>query len=186
MCAESCESLQRETDLRDNMAVCCWFVSILCPLKGQTCGIQIKKRWNIPSIGGSSFLTSDLIAPECSIVTVTCIGRAEERLAALLSHTMTAHRGLYATWQHPVKLSVSIHPSHHSPIGGTQRWCCSLLYEILCSLGGLKAVPDNTNSDRNTAPLTESLPVFLMGWHTAPQRSFLIWFTDTAKWEWLQ
>ena len=131
----------RETDLKNNMAAGGKFVSILCPLRGQSCWIQIE-RWNILSIKGSRLLTSDLIAPECCIVTAN-ITRPGESLTALLSHTITPHRGLYSFWQHPAKLSVSIHPSYHFPIGGTQRWCCSLLYETQRTLRGPKAVSDN-------------------------------------------
>lgn len=48
--------------------------------------------------------------------------------STLHSHTMTPHKGFYSVWQHHVQLSVSIHRPYHLTIGGTQRWCCSLLH----------------------------------------------------------
>lgn len=66
------------------------------------------------------FLTFNLIMPECAIVTVIPNNPSRLVCPALHSCTMTPHRGLYSFWQHPAKLSVSIHPSHHLPIGGTE------------------------------------------------------------------
>lgn len=53
-------------------AGCSLQICLLCPLRGQTCWIQIE-RWKILSIKGSIFKeaiqeTSDLILPECAIV----------------------------------------------------------------------------------------------------------------------
>lgn len=46
--------------------------------------------------------------------------------ALFLQHLHTEFNSL---WQHPTKCSVSIHPYHHLPLGGTWRWCYSLLLQ---------------------------------------------------------
>lgn len=107
---------------------------------GTSCWIQVEK-WNILSPAGRIFwflIWFSLNAPLWCLHNLTRLD-----FSSLHIHTTTPHRGFYSVWQFAVKLSVSIHPFRNLPIGGIQRWCCSLLYETLRTIGGPKAVPDS-------------------------------------------